>query len=172
MRFYAAQNTSSGTLNPSDRKPPLPTFTLRPLTPVHAEYFYALCEATMRGHVEATWGHWDEAKVRRELTRLVGDRKVSGIHVGSTRVGALVCDRDCKPIVVEQLYLAPEHQRCGIGSAVMGDLLARASSIGSDVTLDVLRVNPARAFYAQIGFEVTHESAYRYAMRWRPVNPS
>ena len=51
---------------------------------------------------------------------------------------------------VDQLYINPSHQRCGIGSSLLGQALASAPG---RTTLHVFEDNQgARAFYQRHGF--------------------
>jgi ribosomal protein S18 acetylase RimI-like enzyme len=52
---------------------------------------------------------------------------------------------------IDQLYVDPSHQRCGIGSTLLDRAL---ESSGGPVTLHVFEGNkPARRFYEQHGFQ-------------------
>jgi ribosomal protein S18 acetylase RimI-like enzyme len=54
---------------------------------------------------------------------------------------------------LDQLFVDPDHQRAGIGSALLRALLERGQR---PVTLNVFALNaPARAFYERFGFRQT-----------------
>ena len=64
--------------------------------------------------------------------------------------------------------LASTHRNLGLGSALVGDLLALAASRNLPLRLRVLRVNPARRLYERLGFAQSGESATHYEMEARP----
>jgi ribosomal protein S18 acetylase RimI-like enzyme len=80
-----------------------------------------------------------------------------------------VIERDGEPI--GRLYLAwlgselrivdiallPSAQRQGIGSRLLGAVLARAQSEGLSVSIHVERDNPALALYLRLGFELEED---------------
>lgn len=130
------------------------------------EYLYALCESTMRGFVEATWGHWNENRVRTEFMRLAGSGNAWSVFLGAERVGAFILSQTLSVIVLEQIFIATEHQRRGIGSVILADLQRRARASGSRIRLSVFKVNPAKAFYEGLGFKVVSEDEVRYNLAW------
>ena len=63
------------------------------------------------------------------------------------------------------IEISPDYQRRGIGTILMHDLLRKAAARGISVTLQVLKVNPARVLYERLGFELTGETGTHYLMR-------
>jgi ribosomal protein S18 acetylase RimI-like enzyme len=127
-------------------------------------FLYQLVERTMRGYVEATWGAWRESETRNTLSRAAAEGRYCLIHVGGEVVGAVSVERRDTHIQLEQLYVAPEHQRRGIGTTVVSDILAEADSLKLPVRLRVLAVNPAQRLYARLGFTVTDRTPERVFM--------
>lgn len=71
--------------------------------------------------------------------------------------------RHATSISLDYLYLLPEFQRRGIGSAVVRRLIAEAHSAGMPLTSDVLRSNPnALRLYERLGLTVMSENAERF----------
>jgi GNAT superfamily N-acetyltransferase len=68
-------------------------------------------------------------------------------------VGRLITDTTPERIVLVDIFVAPEHQRRGIGSLVLGAELERAGDRPVEVNVD--RGSPAEAWYAAFGFEPT-----------------
>jgi len=66
---------------------------------------------------------------------------------------------------VVQLQVAPAHQKRGIGSLLLRRLCAEARDAGADLTLSVLKSNPALRLYVRQGFSVVGESSGAYKMR-------
>jgi ribosomal protein S18 acetylase RimI-like enzyme len=71
-------------------------------------------------------------------------------------------------IVLEQLYLAPDRQGRGLGSALLRQLAEEWRHSAKPVTLRVLKENPARRLYERFGFHVTGETEIQYLMRRAP----
>jgi ribosomal protein S18 acetylase RimI-like enzyme len=65
---------------------------------------------------------------------------------------------------LKQLYVAPLHQRRGIGSQVMRRLNEQGRTAKS-MALFVLKNNPAFRFYRRHGFEVVQETHSTFVMR-------
>ena len=76
-----------------------------------------------------------------------------GIDVGYFSTSATV-DR----VRIYQIFILPEYQRKGLGSACMNRTVADAHAQGKDVTLHVLKINTrATSFYLRLGFEIVDE---------------
>ena len=68
-------------------------------------------------------------------------------------------DEHSTHLAIDQLFLRPETQGRGIGTALVQSVLARAEAKKLPVRLWVLRINPARALYERLGFVVFEETA-------------
>jgi GNAT superfamily N-acetyltransferase len=62
-------------------------------------------------------------------------------------------------IHLDQLFLLPQYQSLGIGTYLLRALQQEARSKSLQLTLWVLRVNPALRFYERLGFQVIQETA-------------
>jgi ribosomal protein S18 acetylase RimI-like enzyme len=105
--------------------------------------------------------------LRRHATTLVA---VRSSVIGFSWVSASR-DEDASPGTAEliALYVAPEHQRSGVGRALMAESLRVADLQGaSRVTLWVLEANDsARAFYSSLGF--APDGSVKTTARWGGV---
>lgn len=63
------------------------------------------------------------------------------------------------------ISLLPEHRGTGLGSRLLGELLARADRQGLAVGLHVEADNPALRLYRRLGFEVIGDSGIYLEMR-------
>lgn len=70
---------------------------------------------------------------------------------------------------LDQLHIVPGWRGRGIGTALVGRLLARAGRAGLPVGLDVIRGNPAFALYRRIGFTVIATDHEKHKMVWQPA---
>jgi ribosomal protein S18 acetylase RimI-like enzyme len=56
-------------------------------------------------------------------------------------------------------------QRLGIGTHILGKLMAQCSHSSKALTLAVMKINPAIRLYERLGFRVTHEDQCKFYMR-------
>lgn len=123
-------------------------------------------DADIDAHLE---DHFGEAAIRRELNRpavryLIADR-------GSATAGfAKLCNGDVPPdlnvgtaVEVQQLYVASDHQRSGVGGRLMDAALVEARSQHVDgVWLSAwTHADWAVSFYRGYGFEIVGKVPFR-----------
>lgn len=133
-----------------------------------AGLFYDVTEQTMRVHVIAAGGTWEEEPRRREATEDSVNAGASVIVVGGVDAGIVIVERLPKEIRLLMLCLFPSHQGRGIGRSLVSVLQREAAARRVPLLLDVLKVNPARGFYERLGFGVEGESEYFFHMRYLP----
>jgi GNAT superfamily N-acetyltransferase len=130
-------------------------FTIRRSSADDAPLFYDVIEQTMREFIMATWGRWNESRVRQESLEDSISPDAQVIQVGDIAVGVCLIERSPTHIQLEQIYLLPEYQRLGIGSVLIQSLITEASQSHIPIRLRVMTVNPAKKFYEKFGFIVT-----------------
>ena len=86
-----------------------------------------------------------------------------------TPAGRIIVDRSGPVVCLLDITLLPEHRNAGLGTALIGDLLAEAERDGKRVTLHVEPANPANRLYRRLGFAPVAESSVSVEMEWRPV---
>jgi GNAT superfamily N-acetyltransferase len=133
----------------------LPTFRLRQASVDDAPLFYSVIDRTMREFIITTWGAWNEDRVQCESHEKSRSPKAQVVQVGDISVGVFVVERCQTHIQLEQIYLLPEYQRMGIGTALLNRLILEATQFKIPVRLRVMAVNPAKSFYERLGFVVT-----------------
>lgn len=88
------------------------------------------------------------------------------IHHEGRPIGRLYSYESADQIHIMDMALLPAWRGVGIGSALLRDILARASATSRAVTLYVEHNNPAQRLYDRLGFRhVSDEGIYR-RMRW------
>ena len=142
----------------------VPEVSLRPATPADAEFACLTTRETMREYTLATWGEWNEEDARRRVDENIAAGTTSIIELEGAPIGIQTVTREPDCIRLLQLFIRPAHQRRGIGSKLIRQLLDQARSEGLPVRLRVLRVNPAFALYRRLGFKVVQEAPERYFM--------
>jgi ribosomal protein S18 acetylase RimI-like enzyme len=112
----------------------------------------------MREFIIATWGAWNESRVQSESREHSISSNARVIQVGDLDAGVLLVERYPTHIQLAQIYLLPEYQHLGIGSALIESLIIEASQSNIPIRLHVMAVNPAKKFYEQFGFVITKTS--------------
>ena len=138
------------------------TIGLRPASPADADFVFQLAEAGLRHYAEQTWGKWDDAGARASF--MPATHRI--IQYGGEDIGCLALIELPDAFKLNRLFVLPEFQKLGIGTRLMGEILANAGAKRKPIRLRVLAVNPARRFYERLGFRVTRSTPERHYMEW------
>ena len=138
---------------------------LRPATWADYDFLYALKRAALRPYVEQTWGKWDEAQQEDWFRRHFTPEENQIITYHNQDIGVLSVDRRESDIFIGNIELLPEFQGKGIGTTIINIILTEARRKQLPVTLQVLKVNPARRLYERLGFTITAETPTHYLMQ-------
>jgi GNAT superfamily N-acetyltransferase len=136
--------------------------TFRPASIADKAFAFEIAAACIKPYAERTWGRWD-GRVDLEI----GRDKV--IQFAGTDIGLIGVEKRTGSWFLSRLYIAPNWQRRGLGSMILGDLLREARAAGVSIRLTVLEVNPARALYERHGFRVVETRPPRHHMAWSPI---
>lgn len=131
---------------------------LRKATASDSEFAYRTKKAAFRRYVEQVWG-WDEEEQRQLHIRRYASQEFSVIQLSGVYVGimAIVQEPDC--VKLNQMYVLPEHQGKGIGTACTMRVIEDATAAELSVRLQVLKVNSrAIGFFQKLGFKRIGES--------------
>ena len=142
--------------------------TLRASRNTDADLFYDVTEQTMRVHVIAAGGTWEEEGRRREAAEDSVNPDASVIMVGKIDAGILCVERQPHEIRLQTLYLLPGYQARGIGGSLVSALQKEAAARRVPLRLHVLKVNSAKRFYERLGFGVEEETEYFFYMQYPP----
>ena len=145
-----------------------PSFTLRQANIDDAPLFYSVIDRTMREFIIATWGAWNESRVQSESREHTISPHARVIQVGDIAAGVFLVERYPTHIQLAQIYLLPDYQRWGIGSALIDSLIIEASQSNLPIRLHVMAINPAKKFYEQLGFAVTKSTLDLFFMEKLP----
>lgn len=122
------------------------------------------CREALRPYAVQTYGTWDEAAQDAYVRDRLAREMVQVIEADGEAVGMLVTEESDAETVIQNILVLPTRQNQGIGSRVLGDLLAEAHAHGRAVRLRVMKVNPARRLYERLGFVVTVETETHWLM--------
>lgn len=138
------------------------------------EDLYALHERTMRRVVELTYGPWDEADQRQRFREAFTTRlpRVLATRAEPTSVPRIVAAfhiaRRDDAHFLSSIEIAVDHQRRGLGSALVRQFVREALGSGRDATLQVSKHNgDAQRLYERLGLVVTGETETHVEMRLR-----
>ncbi|HZQ27509.1 MAG TPA: GNAT family N-acetyltransferase [Acidimicrobiales bacterium] len=154
-----------------------PGITLRPSTHDDDAVLRAIYASTRAAEMDLV--PWTDEEKQAFVTSQF-DLQDAAYKGGYDDARFLMIERD--GVAVGRLYLAwfpgdlhvidiallPEHRGAGIGSALMGAVLAEADAGGLSVSLYVERWNPARRLYERLGFEYGVEEGV-YVRMERPA---
>lgn len=143
---------------------------LRAGEPKDREYLWWLHRETMRDYVDKTWG-WDEAWQRGNFDQSFDPLSFRIIEKDGEPIGYISARRSSDGIFLAAIEIAPEQQNQGIASQLIKDLLHESDQSQLPVTLQVLKVNPARKLYERLGFVYTGETPTHYLMGREPARP-
>jgi ribosomal protein S18 acetylase RimI-like enzyme len=141
--------------------------TLRLATSEDYAFALRLYLSTTRPYAEELMT-WDEHKQVASFAEQWKLEDVRVIGVDGLDVGWFQARESSSEILLQQLFIAPGHQRAGIGTAVFRALLAGWTTSGKPVVLTVLKNNPARRLYERLGFSVVGEAGVKFAMKRDP----
>lgn len=137
---------------------PMHNLTLRKATGSDSDFAYQIKKAAFRQYVEQVWG-WDESEQRRFHQRRYASQEFRVIQLSGVDVGILATVREHDCVKLNQIYILPEYQGRGIGTACTRRVIEEAAACGLTVRLQVLKVNPrAILLYQRLGFERIGES--------------
>lgn len=108
---------------------------------------------------------WDEAVQQQRVRQALADEGASMLVAENSDAGWLQCSETRFAIHLGHLYLAPERRNHGLGTGFLTWISDRARRKGKDLTLDVLKNNPARVLYARLGFKPVKTAAHVVTLR-------
>lgn len=132
------------------------------------ESLLALRIAAMRPSLERI-GRFDPDRARARLRAGFSPEHTRWIVVEGERVGFLTTRIDDNEMTLEHLYLRPDSQGRGIGSAVVGDVIREADILRCELTVEALRESAANEFYLRHGFALESEDEFDLRYRRLPA---
>ena len=140
-------------------------FELRQATAGDCERLYRIQSQSMRPYVEQIWG-WNESFQEERFRQGFDPDKTRIVLSNEREIGFLRVTEKKEAVFIEQIYIIPEYQGWGIGTALVREVLSR----NLPVELSVLKLNTdARRLYERLGFRVNDENATHCHMRIEPA---
>jgi GNAT superfamily N-acetyltransferase len=116
-------------------------------------------EACMRDYAIALWGVW---RPRPEEEGALNGVRI--IVADGEDAGCVATTLHADHIWINRLYIAPAHQRRGLGAAILQMVISEGAALSLPVRLSVLTTNPAVAFYIREGLRVYEQTPERIFM--------
>ena len=142
---------------------------LRPVEPDDKEFCYETIRVGMGPHAIATFGEWDEAAQRRRFEERWATWPFQIILMDGTPAGLFSVEDLSDHIFLRMICLRPAYHGQGIGSQLIGALIARAESEELPIRLRCLKANPAKQLYDRLEFQVEEEQDVRWVMLRKPA---
>ncbi|MFC1958029.1 GNAT family N-acetyltransferase [Chloroflexota bacterium] len=138
--------------------------SLRNATADDSEFAYQTKKSAFRKYVENVWG-WDEDEQRQLHERRFLSQDFQVIQVSDTDVGILAIIRQPDCVKINQIFVLPEYQSKGIGTACIMRIIEDTNIPKLPVQLQVLKVNRrAIRFFQRLGFRSIGENDTHFLM--------
>ena len=142
--------------------------SLRKANANDSEFVFTVKKAAFREYVEQVWG-WDDSYQRELHSRRFDSQELLIIQFRGIDIGFLSTSNTSDALKLNQLYILPEYQGRGIGTAGMTRVLDDASLRQKPVVLQVLKVNTRGiVFYQRLGFIIVGETTTHVQMKKIP----
>lgn len=116
-----------------------------------AQALASLRVAAMQPSLEQV-DRFDPVRARERFLADYSPEHTCHVVLQGQRVGCVVVKPDTLGFLLQHLYIHPQHQNQGIGSAVLAKVFALADAAEQDLRLVALQGSPANRFYLRHGF--------------------
>lgn len=127
------------------------TLHCQPAASADAEALVLLRIEAMRESLERA-GRFDAGRARQRFLSTFSPEHTWHIVHGGQRVGFFVLRPYQGELLLDHLYIAPAHQRQGLGAAVLAEVFKRADAAARPVRVGALRGSDSNRFYQRHGF--------------------
>jgi len=132
---------------------------LVPASESDADELAALRVVAMRESLERI-GRFDAERARRRFLDAFSPEATRHIVVAGVKVGFVVVIPRSGHVLLDHLYVHPDHQGVGIGSAVLVRLFAEADRRNQTIRVGALRESDSNRFYTRHGFELVESGEW------------
>jgi orotate phosphoribosyltransferase len=136
----------------------------RHATETDLDFLYSLHVATMKEYVEKVWG-WDDAYQEARFRENYAPAHLQIVTYDGRDIGMLSAEERDEDLFLRTIEIHPDFQSKGIGTAIINSIIANGAQKNKVVFLQVLKVNPARQLYENLGFSVIEETKTHYKMK-------
>lgn len=140
-----------------DQPPRLITFTTAQAS--DAEALVALRIAAMQESLERI-ARFDPVRARERFISTFAPEHTRHIVAAGDRVGFVVLKPEPDCLLLDHLYIRPNAQGKGIGTAVLAYVFAEADAGALPVRVGALRESDSNRFYLRHGFQIVEQSEF------------
>ncbi len=144
--------------------PHIESIRLRPATEDDRGFLFQAYETTLKRYVDWAWG-WDEEYQRAGFSKHFPLEQFRVITVDERLAGGIFTEEQESLNIIRLLFLLPEFQGRGIGTALLQEEATYARQMDKQLHLKVVKINPAKALYDRLGFTLVEEDSATYHMR-------
>jgi ribosomal protein S18 acetylase RimI-like enzyme len=157
-----------------------PPPSLRPVQPEDREFLFQVYAGTRQEELSLV--DWDEAQKASFLRQQFDaqDRYYRENYPGAEfwvitwqgePVGRLYLHRQPGELRIMDIALLPAFRARGLGTSLLGDIIAQGERAGVPVTIHVERFNPALRLYQRLGFVLVEDRGVYWFLERRPSKP-
>ncbi|KWT11100.1 MULTISPECIES: GNAT family N-acetyltransferase [Pseudomonas syringae group] len=133
--------------------------TLTTVQPEDFEALVALRIEAMRESLERV-GRFDPVRARERFREGFSAPDTRYIEVADDRVGFVVVKALADGLVLDHLYIKPDAQGQGTGSAVLRQVFAEADAAASTLRVGALKESDSNRFYLRHGFQLVENGEF------------
>jgi ribosomal protein S18 acetylase RimI-like enzyme len=118
----------------------------------------------MKEYVDRVWG-WEDVYQESLFRKNYVPANIQIITYDDMDIGMLSLEERDEDIFLRSIEIHPEYQGKGIGTTIIKKVLAEGAQKKKPVSLQVLKINPAKGLYGRLGFATLEETKTHYRMR-------
>jgi ribosomal protein S18 acetylase RimI-like enzyme len=130
------------------------------------KFLWDVFRVSMKDYITRTRGEWDEQREEAQFRNQLDLLTTQVVHANDLAVGFIMASIKDGVRWIHTICIVPEHQHKGIGTEVLGRVIAQAREQKISLYLGVLKVNPALRLYERLGFGVIEETKHHFKMRF------
>jgi GNAT superfamily N-acetyltransferase len=145
-------------MNPSQSEEPEP-LEIRMVSAADFDELADIRIVAMQESLERV-GRFDPDRARERLRASFDPNHTHWIVLGGQRVGFFATRLAGREIWLDHLYIRPEFQSRGIGSAILATIFEMADELERPLMVGALKESRANEFYQKHGFRFSHSSEW------------
>jgi orotate phosphoribosyltransferase len=122
----------------------------------------------MKEYVDRVWG-WEDVYQESLFRKNYVPANIQIITYDDIDIGMLSLEERDENVFLSTIEIHPDYQGKGIGTTIIKKIVADSAKKTKIVTLQVLKVNPAKDLYERLGFIVVEETKTHFRMRTRKL---
>ena len=139
-------------------------YKLRKATINDSNFFYQVKKTVLKNYIDEIWG-WDEDFQIQFHKKNFHVDETQIIIVDENKAGTVEVKEDAEKIFISSLYILPDYQNNGIGTAICKAYISKATKQKKRIELEVLKINVnAQRLYKSLGFSLTEGDDTKYFM--------